>query len=509
MGASEGTRTARHRAASWTGILALLVSSAGIVQLTTVAPASANTLPTTVTGVSPNSGPTAGGTNVTITGTNLTSATGYFVYFGNSQGTNMVVVSSTSITVTSPAESPGVVDVRVVSSLGESATSSADQFTYIAPVTSAPTVTAVSPNSGTTAGGTTVTITGTNFTGATVVAFGASTGVSFAIVSSTTISATSPVGSAGPVDITVTTPSGTSGTSSADQFTFVVLAPTVASISPTSGTTAGGTSVTITGTNFTGATAVDFGPSSATTFTVNSPTSITVTSPAESAGPISNINASMMSAPGETISGTVTSSSGTGISGICVTAIPASTSSMGFAPPSSQTSSSGSYSIGGLAAGSYDVEFWNCTNGSLNYQTQWYSTSSPGTTSQASATAITVGTTPVSGINASMAPGETISGTVTSSSGTGISGICVTAIPASTSSMGFAPPSSQTSSSGSYSIGGLAAGSYYVEFSNCSNGSLNYQTQWYSTSSPGTTSQASATAITVGTTPVSGINASM
>jgi hypothetical protein len=56
--------------------------------------------------------------------------------------------------------------------------------------------------------------------------------------------------------------------------------PTVTAITPTSGTTSGGTSVTITGTNFIGATAVNFGSTSATSFRVNSGTSITAVSPA-------------------------------------------------------------------------------------------------------------------------------------------------------------------------------------------------------------------------------------
>ncbi|MCL4553284.1 MAG: IPT/TIG domain-containing protein, partial [Candidatus Marsarchaeota archaeon] len=257
MGASEGTWTARHRAASWTGIVALLVSSAGIVQLTTVAPASSSTLTTTptVTGVSPNSGPTAGGTNVTITGTGFSNSSDYAVEFGSTVVTPIIVVSSTSITVTSPAELAGVVDVEVDSSFGPSATSNADRFTYTAPATSAPTIASVSPTSGTTAGGTSVTITGTNLNGATAVDFGTTAGTITAD-SSTSITATSPAESAGTVDITVTTAGGGSTTPGADQFTYV-LPPTIASVSPTSGTTAGGTSVTITGTNLNGATAVD------------------------------------------------------------------------------------------------------------------------------------------------------------------------------------------------------------------------------------------------------------
>ncbi len=55
----------------------------------------------TVTSVSPNSGTTAGGTAVTITGTNF--ATGATVTFGGTAATNVVVASSTSITATTPA----------------------------------------------------------------------------------------------------------------------------------------------------------------------------------------------------------------------------------------------------------------------------------------------------------------------------------------------------------------------------------------------------------------------
>ena len=85
-----------------------------------------------------------------------------------------------------------------------------------------PSVTAVTPTSGAVGGGTSVTITGTYFTGATSVQFGSTTG-SFTVNSPAQITATSPAGY-GVVDVTVTTPSGgTSATSSADQFTYPVL----------------------------------------------------------------------------------------------------------------------------------------------------------------------------------------------------------------------------------------------------------------------------------------------
>ena len=88
------------------------------------------TNPPTVTSVSPASGPAAGGTSVTVTGTNFTGATA--VYFGTNAGTSLSVVSDTSITVTAPAGT-GTVDVTVSGTGGTSpANAPADSFTYTA-----------------------------------------------------------------------------------------------------------------------------------------------------------------------------------------------------------------------------------------------------------------------------------------------------------------------------------------------------------------------------------------
>ena len=146
-----------------------------------------------------------------------------------------------------------------------------------------PTLTAVNPNAGPMAGGTSVIITGTNFTAATAVNFGATPAASFTVNSATQITAVAPAEAPATVDVTVTTAGGTTALSAADQFTFLA-APTVSSLNPTFGSTAGGTSVIITGTNFTGATAVSFGGTPAAGFVVNSPTQITATSPAHAAG---------------------------------------------------------------------------------------------------------------------------------------------------------------------------------------------------------------------------------
>ena len=227
--------------------------------------------------MSPDEGPTAGGTSVTITGAGFTGATA--VDFGTMPAL-FTVDSATEITATSPAGAAGPVNITVVTPGGNSATSDADVFTYVA----TPSVSAVSPDEGPTAGGTTVTITGTDFTGATAVDFG-TTPALFTVDSATEITATSPAGAAGPVNVTVVTPGGNSATSDADVFTYVAT-PTVSAVSPDEGPTAGGTTVTITGTDFTGATAVDFGTTPAL-FTVDSATEITATSPAGAAGPVS------------------------------------------------------------------------------------------------------------------------------------------------------------------------------------------------------------------------------
>jgi len=88
-----------------------------------------------------------------------------------------------------------------------------------------PAITSISPSSGTTSGGTSVTVTGTGFTGATAVKFGTTNATSYTVNSDTSITATSPSHAAQVVDITVTNSNGTSATSAADQFTFTPTPP--------------------------------------------------------------------------------------------------------------------------------------------------------------------------------------------------------------------------------------------------------------------------------------------
>lgn len=162
--------------------------------------------------------------------------------------------------------------MAVTTPSGTSAAVSADHFTYTAAV---PVVSGVSPTSGSTAGGTVVTLTGSGFTGATAVYFGAVASSDVTVNSDTQITAVSPAEAVGTIDVTVVGTGGTSATSANDRFSYTAATtPAVTAVSPTSGSTAGGTTVTITGTNFTGAYAVAFGPTPAASFVVNSDTSI-------------------------------------------------------------------------------------------------------------------------------------------------------------------------------------------------------------------------------------------
>jgi large repetitive protein len=203
-----------------------------------------------VTFISPRSGPATGGTTVTITGANLSGAT--TVKFGTADATAVTIVDAAHVRATSPAGT-GHVDVAVATPHGTTAASPADRFYYGSAPAPPPEVTAVSPATGSTAGGTPVTVTGANLNRGTI-KFG-NTPAATATCTATTCKATTPAGPGGTVDVRITTVGGVSPASPADQFTYLAPpppAPTVTAISPTSGPAAGGNTITVTGTHLSG-----------------------------------------------------------------------------------------------------------------------------------------------------------------------------------------------------------------------------------------------------------------
>jgi hypothetical protein len=182
----------------------------------TVGPATTYTMT-----LSPTTGPISTAMSVTVTpnGT-VTGTISVAVSSGEGFTTPMSFVftgGSAPITISNTPSSAGTATFTPSQSLSLTDPSAK---TYVVTDPTHPAVTSVSPSTGTTAGGTTVVITGTTFSAATGVTFGGTT-ASFTIDSGTQITATSPAHSAGVTDIVVTNAAGSSSTSSADHFTYV------------------------------------------------------------------------------------------------------------------------------------------------------------------------------------------------------------------------------------------------------------------------------------------------
>ena len=235
--------------------------------------------PPTITSICPSSGPAAGGTSVTITGTGFATSGTVTVTMGGIAATNVTVVSATSITATTPSGTAGAKSV-VVTNLDTQSSNSNITFTYEA----APTVISISPSSGPATGGTNVTITGTGFINGATVTIGGTVATGVTVVSATSITAATPSGTTGAKSVIVTNPD-TQSSNSNITFTYTAAPPpTITSISPSSGPAAGGTGVTITGTAFVTGATVTIGGTAATNVTVVSATSITATTPSGAAG---------------------------------------------------------------------------------------------------------------------------------------------------------------------------------------------------------------------------------
>jgi photosystem II stability/assembly factor-like uncharacterized protein/5-hydroxyisourate hydrolase-like protein (transthyretin family) len=191
-------------------------------------------------------------------------------------------------------------------------------------------------------------------------------------------------------------------------------------------------------------------------------TTVSVTAPNITAG----INLGL--AKGAAIAGTVTDSdTGAVIPRVSVTAYNAATGSWVSSVSYGYTNSSGTYRISGLATGSYKLRF--AANG---YVEQWFG----GQADQTAATTVTA-TAPntTAGINVALVKGGSISGTISDrTTGAGIAGTYLYVINRST---GDWAGSTQTDSNGSYTITGLASGSYRLRIDPAS--STGYIGNWY------------------------------
>jgi hypothetical protein len=128
-------------------------------------------------------------------------------------------------------------------------------------------------------------------------------------------------------------------------------------------------------------------------------------------------------------------------------------------PPRTNTDSNGDYTIDGLAAGTYHVRFDSCNFSPLNFAPLWWN--SKASFGLSDPVTVTSGST-TNGIDAELADGATIDGTVTDSNGP-VRNDCVTVLDAA----GDELASTVTNAAGVYSIGGFASGDVFVQFGGC------------------------------------------
>jgi len=237
--------------------------------------------PTTVTilQVAPASGPTSGGTNVTMTGVNFRAECSYA--FGGVPATNVAYQSATSMTATSPAHAAGSVDVTA--SCGADTFTLHNAFTYLA---GSATISAVSPSFGSTLGGTLVRITGRDFTPSCWAFLDGVAARNVAVNGATEIIASTPAHAAATVPVSLRC--GASGEASlAGAFSYSAIdepAPVISSVTPLAA--APGQSVTISGTRFRMSETVTFGAAAAQVLSTT-PDALVVTVPSLPLGKVS------------------------------------------------------------------------------------------------------------------------------------------------------------------------------------------------------------------------------
>ncbi len=202
-----------------------------------------------ITKVTPASGPIRGGTIVTVSGIGMPNSRTYPFSFGGVATTASCGQPAGQCAIASPpAAKAGTVDITV----DGSAPIAADKFTYVAP-----TITSVSPKEGSSAGGETALVAGNGFASNMTFKFGSQPAKLAALVCFVGIPLPTPGSDScevfvppgtGAVHVTGTVAGATSTQSAADLFTYV--APPTGAMSPNSGPMTGGTTVTLTGSNF-------------------------------------------------------------------------------------------------------------------------------------------------------------------------------------------------------------------------------------------------------------------
>jgi hypothetical protein len=203
----------------------------------------------TVTGVSPTAVLDTGGETVTITGNNYEGVKA--VTFGGEPAESFEVNSSSKITAVVPFTRIKACGAQVTTATGTSAVRGLNALACVPPSETGPAVTGISPKKGPRTGGTKVTVSGTRFSGITGVLVGGARATQISLLSETSLSVIVPAHAEGSADVQVATANGSTSITSKDRFKYgKPPAPSVTYVGPTAGPKAGGTEVTVGGTNF-------------------------------------------------------------------------------------------------------------------------------------------------------------------------------------------------------------------------------------------------------------------
>ena len=236
--------------------------------------------PLSITSIETSTGPNSGGTTVTIIGGGFNPAAA--VRFGDVPATTVNVLGSSSIFARTPAN-VGTVPVIVINPDNTSARLD-NAFTYQGGVA----IASVVPGGGAPAGGTTIQVIGNGFRPGATVKIGSGTATAVTYINSTRLIAVTPPGNLGPANVTVTNTDGTS--SSVTGFTYGpgpnAVVPKISAISPVSGSSLGGTQVTMSGVDFSGGAAVYFGGVPSPSISWNGTSSMFVRTPSNVSGPV-------------------------------------------------------------------------------------------------------------------------------------------------------------------------------------------------------------------------------
>jgi hypothetical protein len=271
------------------GLYLAIVTSGLLVGLWSVWPSCGGERPPTVTAVIPKSGPTAGGTQVTITGFGFTHDS--LPSFGGVAAADVSVSGTSVIRALTPQHLPGKVDVQIQRECG-GATVWQPGFTYTADASNASSTTrqpagalTIRPAAGPIAGDTRVTVQGASFADGDKVTFGGADAKETSFDAATgTLMAVSPQHALGKVDV-VAVRKGTPIQATPGAYAYFDQM-TLSRIEPASGSILGCDTATITGSGFVEGMDVTFGVVPAPAVVVNSPTSLTVLTPIHASGKV-------------------------------------------------------------------------------------------------------------------------------------------------------------------------------------------------------------------------------